>query len=488
MRKAIIISGLSKYIYILLSFIITMILSRLLSPSDFGIVAIITVFINLFLMLGDFGIGAAVIQNNKIGVSQQNILFTYMNFLSLLISILFYCLSFLIAHVYENKVYIDLGVIISIGLFFNISYIIPQSVLSKKQEFLKIGIANIVAGLCSGLIGIVLAYADYSYYSIAIQYTANSIFIYIFLIKSSDVKFEFCKTKDLLNIIKEIRSYSTYQLGFNLINYFARNLDNLLIGKLMSAATLGAYSIAYKLILMPVQYLTNVVTPVMHPVLSKNQQNSAFIYHQFIKVTQILSIMGFYISLICVINSEEIIYFVFGEQWNDSISIFEILSYSIGFQMIMSSSGSIFQASNNVKLLFKSGCISASLIILAILIGVFYKDIELLVTLLTASYIINFIQTFVLLICFGLKQKIIVFVKAIVGPIVSWIILLNLFQNMYLESFFEVKNQFTLIMTLSKIIIITLLYVSLTIITKDLQRTIRIIFPNKKLRLKNEEI
>lgn len=488
MRKAIIISGLSKYIYILLSFIITMILSRLLSPSDFGIVAIITVFINLFLMLGDFGIGAAVIQNNKIGVAQQNILFTYMNFLSLLISFLFYCLSFLIAHVYENKVYIDLGIILSIGLFFNISYIIPQSILSKKQEFLKIGVATIVAGLCSGLIGIILAYADYSYYSIAVQYTANSIFIYLFLIKSSDVKFELCKAKDLLNILKEIRSYSTYQLGFNLINYFARNLDNLLIGKLMSAATLGAYSIAYKLILMPVQYLTNIVTPVMHPVLSKNQQNSAFIYHQFIKVTQILSIIGFYISLICVINSEEIIYYVFGEQWNDSISIFEILSYSIGFQMIMSSSGSIFQASNNVKLLFKSGCLSALLIILAILIGVFYKDIELLVTLLTASYVINFIQTFILLICFGLKQKIIVFVKSIIGPIISWIILLNLFQNMYLESFFEENSHFTLIMTLSKVIIITLLYFFLTIITKDLQRTIQIIFPNKKLRLKNEKI
>lgn len=102
----------------------------------------------------------------------------------------------------------------------------------------------------------------------------KSLFIFILC-------FRICKLKInkgySYSSIKKIQNYSSFQFLFNFINYFTRNLDNILIGKFLGASTLGYYDKSYKLMLYPVQNLTNVITPVLHPVLSEYQNQKDII-------------------------------------------------------------------------------------------------------------------------------------------------------------------------------------------------------------------
>ena len=101
--------------------------------------------------------------------------------------------------------------------------------------------------------------------------------------------------------IHEIFSYSAYQFMFNVINYFSRNLDKLLIGKYMSMNSLGYYEKSYRLMMLPLQNITHVISPVMHPVFSNFQDDPLKLALSYEKVIRILAFIGFpIISIIMV--------------------------------------------------------------------------------------------------------------------------------------------------------------------------------------------
>ena len=130
---------------------------------------------------------------------------------------------------------------------------------------------------------------------------------------------------------------------FNFINYFSRNADNILIGKFFSSSALGYYDKSYRLMMVPVQNLTHVITPVLMPVLSKFQDDKRMVVDAYSKVTKLLATIGFPLSVFLYFSASEIIYILYGAQWEQSIPIFKLLALTVGIQVVLSSTGSIFK-------------------------------------------------------------------------------------------------------------------------------------------------
>lgn len=99
--------------------------------------------------------------------------------------------------------------------------------------------------------------------------------------------------------IRKVRQYSTYQFFYSLLNCFAGNLDNLLIGKTMGSVTPAYYDKGYRLMMYPVQNLAYVINPIIHPVLSEYQTQKECIFSAYLKITKILSVLGMWISAVC---------------------------------------------------------------------------------------------------------------------------------------------------------------------------------------------
>jgi PST family polysaccharide transporter len=461
-RKAILINTVSKYSGIVLNLIFTAILSRILTPKDYGIVAVVTVFTVFFGILADLGMGSAVIQNKALTNDEINHIFTFSLYLAIGLAILFCLFGFPLSLFYNNSVYFPIACILSISLFFGTLNMIPNAVLLKDKRFLLVGVRLIIITLAAYGFAIVLALLGFKYYALAIQSVLSALFTLIWNIKTVRLKLV-CKIN--FNSIRKIWQYSAYQFGFNVINYFARNLDKLIIGKVMGDVPLAQYDKAYRMMLYPINNLTHVITPVLHPILSEYQDDKEYIYQRYMKVVKFLSLLGVFVTAECFWCSEEIIILTFGDQWYEAVPVFRWFSLSIWAQMVTGSSGVIFQSLGDTKRLFQNVILNSSISCIAIILGILSGKLWILSICITVSYWFHFITAFLFLIIVIFKMSIFDFLFKFIPEL---IILSIIFISMYF--ILSIKNfDNYLIAIFIKTIVIISIYFILMLITRQMK-------------------
>jgi len=458
-KKAAFINFTSKYANLLIQIIYNAVLSRILTPEDFGIVAVTSVFVTFFMLFANMGLGTAIIQNKTLCDEEINDIFSFTVYLAIALAIIFQLFSIPLSIFYENRIYIKIGILLSIALFFNTLNMIPNAILRKNKKFLTIAIRLIVVTIISGVLTIIFAYMGMRYYSIVLHSIFMAIFTFIWNYKSTNLKFKYVFNK---SSILKVTEFSMFQFGFNLINYFSRNLDSLFIGKYLGNISLAYYDKSYKLMLYPVNNLTNIITPVLHPILSEYQDDKRYIFNQYIKIVKILSLLGAFISPFCFFTAKEIILILYGEQWSSAVLSFQILALCIWVQMISSSSGSIFQSLGNTKLLFINGIITSSITVSAIMVGIFFKDINKVAFCVALAYNLHFFITYYVLIRHGFQYKLIIFMKNLIPDVI--IFLIN-FIGLFFISQIKIEN--VLVSLLFKTILGSGVYILSLLITKQ---------------------
>ncbi|RBP58227.1 PST family polysaccharide transporter [Alkalibaculum bacchi] len=458
-RKATTINFFGKYTNIFVQLIYSAILARILSPEDFGVVAVVTVFTTFFSLIANIGIGPAIIQYRNIDEEDINHIFSLTVYIGLGIGILFALFSIPISIFYDDSVYIPIGALLAISLFFNTVNIVPNSLLLKAQRFKLVNLRLVLVSVLSAIPTIILALIGFKYYAIVIHSILVSFIT--FLWNFSTVKLKFV-LKINTDSYKKIREFSSYQFAFSLVNYFSRNLDNLLIGKFIGSSALGFYDKSYRLMLYPVQNLTHVITPVLHPILSAHQDDRAYIYEKYLKVLKVLSLLGVFVSAYCYFAAEEIIMILYGEQWYASVPSFQLLALSIWAQMISSSTGSIFQSIGNTKLMFLTGTVSSVLIVGAILVGIGFDNINMVAGFVTLAFNMNIAISFYYLIKKGLGYSL----REFAGKFVpDFIIFLITFVGLYFIS--QISFDHLLISAIVKGIVAVALFAFGLLITKQ---------------------
>ncbi|MFL0493515.1 lipopolysaccharide biosynthesis protein [Priestia megaterium] len=407
-KKAALISAISKYSTTILNLVFTAVLARLLTPEDYGVVVVSFVFISFFQIIADLGLGSAVIQHKELTKQDVNNIFSFTVRLSILLAVAFSLFSIPLSLFYKNTVYIPIGLILAVALIFSTLNIIPNALLMKEKQFLVVGIRTFVIAMLGSVLAIILAFCGFKYYALVLQSVFVAILTFLWNYWSTRPKFSIKYNKIS---VEKVRNFSSFQFGFNIINYFARNSDNLLIGKFMGEATLGYYDKAYKLMLYPVQNLTHVITPVLHPILSDYQNDKEYIYKKYMDIVKVLSLLGILVSSICFLAADEIILIVFGELWKEAITPFRILSLSVWAQMVTSSTGAIFQSLGNTKLMFQAGTVSAVLTVSCIALGLIKGNLFYLSIFVAIGFNCSFIINFAFLILKGFQIKFREFIK-----------------------------------------------------------------------------
>lgn len=423
MRKAALINASGKYSKVLLSILVNAVLARILSADDYGIVAIITVFSTFFTTFSDMGFGAAIIQKKELKRDDINNIYSFTVYISFVLMIIFALLSYPIANFYNNKVYVKLGQLLSISLLFNSLNMVPNGILNREKKFGSIAIRTVVVYLGSAIVTVFLAFRGFRYYALAIQAILTALLTFVWNFWTTHPKF---KLHFNMASIKLVLNYSGYQFAFNIVNYFSRNLDNLLTGKLLGSAELGYYNKAYTLMLYPVNNLTGVISPVLHPLLSDYQRQVKIIYVKYIKIFRLIAIIGIYVAAVCFLSSGEIIKIMYGKNWDAAIICFQLLSIAIIPQMLNAIAGGIFQALGNTKLLFVNSTINTVITAVAILIGILSgKTIAALSLAVGIAYICHFLTTFYMLIKMGFNFHMLDTIKELYREIILLIVMVT---------------------------------------------------------------
>jgi PST family polysaccharide transporter len=257
--------------------------------------------------------------------------------------------------------------------FFISSFGIVQTALfTKELKFKPLAIIEISAVAISGMIAVVLASSGFGVWSLVWQQIIFSFVMAILLWSFSSWKPKFLFR---WQPVKQLFGFGLNLTGFNFVNYFNRNLDNLLIGKFLGSTSLGFYNLAYRLLLFPLGNISSVIGRVMFPSLSAIQDDKSKVRHNYIKATRYIAVVAFPIMIGLLVVAPQFIRVIFGSQWERSIFLVQVLALVGLVQSILTTVGWVYNSQGRTDIQLRWGIFATCVVTIAFLIGLFW-DIQ----------------------------------------------------------------------------------------------------------------
>lgn len=197
--------------------------------------------------------------------------------------------------------------------------------------------------------------------------------------------------------IKKIINFSVFQFAGSVINFITKSIDKPLVGKYLSLSSLGYYEKSYRLMQMPVDNLSYVFTPVMQPMFREFQHDMKTMFEKYSKILRTLSIIGFPLSALLYFSAYDLINVFYGGKWDLAVTPFQYLSASAGFMILMSSSGPIYQASNNIRFMLVVNVVEFVVTISCLLFSLYTGDVNFVALCISFGVLVRFVFVFSLL-------------------------------------------------------------------------------------------
>lgn len=397
LNKAIIDSITGKYSLYIFQILSLMILSRLFSPELFGVLASIQLIILFFQLVCNSGIAPAIVYQESVNTEVRDSLFSLTALLGVVLSIV----SFFATPLYLEWLAIDVG-LIPIMVFFSILFtllsIVPLASIQKDAKFIVIAKSEILSEVLSFLVCILIWGMGYHSIALVIKLTSTSLFRFVsYYYYSNKTSIGLAKFSYNIKHSLVIFDFAKFQTLFQVVNFVSRNLDTLLITKHFGLSFVGYYDKSYQLMRYPLQLFTFAIVPALQPILTRYKKTPKLIELEFYRIAYKLMILGVFVSFVLCWNSGEIVFIMFGPQWQGVSPILSVLSVSIPIQMVLSTTGGVYQATGKTKEQLYCGLFSSFLSITAIITGVWLNSINLLCVLLTISFALSFFQCFYML-------------------------------------------------------------------------------------------
>ncbi len=237
-RNAAVFSGYSYISWFFDTLVSTVILSRFLTPAEYGFVALINIFSGFIALFANTGLSYAIIRSDY-GPKYQRIVFSLTTWIGLALGLAMCILAYPVTLIYGNPDLFWPTIVISIQFVTNSINIVPLAILEKRLEFKYIGLISLITTVFTIALMILMAVLGFSYWSLILPLVVQPLFRHIFLERK--VKFGFHLYGWTLTKLglQKVRSLLENFSIFNFVNYFARNADNFAVGKFYGQVNLG---------------------------------------------------------------------------------------------------------------------------------------------------------------------------------------------------------------------------------------------------------
>ena len=375
----------AQIVAFLMNMAATIFMARLLTPEDYGIIAMVTSITGFVLLFKDIGLTQAIIQKEYVTQDEVSQIFWLNVLIGLLLGVIILLMGPALSHFYKEPRLTNITrVFASVGILGGLAAQ-HTALLNRQMQFKKLALITVLSSSISLATGILLAYNDWGYLSIAYMTLTQAIvqtLLYWILCNWRPNAFKLTKQ------IKHYINFGAGITGFNTINYFSRNLDNILIGKLIGASALGLYSRAYQLLMLPISQIRDPLNAVGIPALSTlNEQPEKYrtYYKEFLFLFAFFSMPAVVLLFIC---AEPLILLILGSKWISAAPIFRLLAVTALIQPIASTRGMILISTGQSKRYFKWGIWNAVAVIFAFVAGIQWGVTGVAVGYALANYVI----------------------------------------------------------------------------------------------------
>ncbi|WP_286028564.1 lipopolysaccharide biosynthesis protein [Ligilactobacillus agilis] len=350
----------------LVTFIISIVLARILTPKDYGIVALINVFISLADVFVTSGFGSALIQKKDADDVDFSTIFYISEIFSIVVYMFLFFIAPYIADFYNNT---DLTVIVrvlALKLPLSAFNAIQQAYVSKKMLFKKIFISTTVSSIISGIVGIIVAYLGYGIWALVVQYILNTIIISIALFVQLDwhpqLKFSWSSGKPLL-------SYGWKIVATSFIGTFFNQLRTLLLGKMYTPAELAFYNRGQKFPELVSQNIDGTISTVLFPAISEFNDDLSKVKSMIRRSLRISTFIIMPIMFGMAATSKPIILILLTDKWISSVPYMQYLCIAGAFGTISNTNMQAISAIGRSDVLLKLELIKKPLYLILLLIG-----------------------------------------------------------------------------------------------------------------------
>lgn len=315
-------SGVDKFAYYAIQFVVNIIMARLLTPNDYGLVGIMMVFIAFSGIFVDGGFMTALIQKKDRNETDFNTVFVTNTFTAVILCGLLFLVAPLIASYYSEPSICGLLRVLSLQLIISALGAVSLTKLTIEVDFKSIAIASITAAIISGVTGIAMAYNGYGVWSLVyMQLILISIrSLLLNLMKKWMPSFSFS-----ISSFKQLFSFSSKLIASSLVDQIYLNLYPLVIGKYFSTRSLGIYTRGEQFGKMPASILNDMFMRVTLPIMSSVQDDIPQLRRVYREYIQASSFIIFGIMCLLIVIAHPLILLLLKEQWLESVPVMQIL-------------------------------------------------------------------------------------------------------------------------------------------------------------------
>lgn len=356
----------------LVSFAVSIILARLLTPKEYGLVAIITMFLNLASVIIDGGLNTALIQKKNADDVDFSTIFHVSMIMSLLLYLVLFFSAPAIASFYKQPDLTLVLRVLSVTLFLNAFNSIQRAYVSKHMLFRKLMICSIIAGVSSGIVGIIMAYRGYGVWSLVAQSITSQLFttlLMLFTIKWYPQRvFSFERFKSLFN-------YGWKILSTNFIIALYLDVRGIIIGKLYMPQTLALFDRGKQFPALLMGNINASLQTILFPVFSEEQDNRTRVKEMMRRSMKTSCLFIFPILVGLFVVSRPLILFLLTDKWEGVIPFLRIfcLAYIMMPLQIanMEAIKSLGYSNITLKLEIIKKIIETVILVLSFLIGIY---------------------------------------------------------------------------------------------------------------------
>jgi O-antigen/teichoic acid export membrane protein len=357
----------SQAIKFVLGMVSTVVLARLLTPADYGLVGMVAVITGFVAIFKDLGLSSATIQKTDLKESQITMLFWVNVAASVAIMLFTAAIAPLVARFYGEPRLTLITVGYAGGFLLGGLAVQHAALLNRRMRFAALAYIDIVSLLVGILVAIGLASQGAKYWALVGSQLAQGLAYTIGV-------WSVCRWRpgwprrnsDVTTMLVFGRNLT----GFSIINYFARNLDNLLIGRFWGTVELGLYARAYQLLMLPIDQINSPITAVAVPALSRLADSPERYRSAYRRLIEKIALLTMPLMAFMIVCSQWVIQLLLGPKWAGVIPIFQLLAIAGFVQPICSTSGWLFITQGRTRDMLRWGMVGPPIIILSIVAGI----------------------------------------------------------------------------------------------------------------------
>jgi O-antigen/teichoic acid export membrane protein len=319
----------------------TVVLSRLLLPREYGLIAMIAIFTSFAGLFVDSGFGAAIVQRRELSATYLSTAFWANLTAGVAVSILAAVLAPLVAGFYGKP---ELEVLMPVaGLDFVIVSlkIVQLGLIERSLLYRRLAMIDNISLATAAAVAVACAFAGLGVWTLIVfSFVSDGVdTLLLWVLSDWRPSRRFDRAA-----LRELWSFGGSLLGSNALNYWTRNLDSLLIGRFAGAAALGLYNRAYNLTLLQLTKVSYVAGRPLFPALSKLQEQPERVRRAYLRALAIVAFVTFPIATGFFVAARPLVLTLFGAAWTGAVPIFRILAFAAVAQAILTLAGVIYQS------------------------------------------------------------------------------------------------------------------------------------------------